>query len=115
MTLALHEWHPSKILIPSEHEFRIYGDNNASMWHVVDEIDYHWAIQFLWSTKWSKGKGPNRKRYLRRNVQTLHQPEFREEAEGGKLVRIRTQQTLFLHVSIMRRTGILPPTPEHTI
>lgn len=78
---------------------RIYGDDRAELFALVDAIDYQWAIQWLWSPKWSRG---SRKVYLRRNVHT-----------GSRLVR--TQQTLFLHIAIMRRKGDVPPSLFHTI
>ena len=84
----------------NNHEYRIYGDDRASVWAVVDEIDYHYFVNWLWSPKWSKG---HTKVYLRRNVQT------------GTKKDGRIQQTLFLHVAIMKRTGIQPPSPLHVI
>lgn len=85
---------------PAPHEFRIYGDNMAQTWAVVDEIDYRWAIQWLWSPKWSNG---GKKCYLRRNVQT-----------GSKKYG-RIQQTAWLHVEIQKRTGIAPPSAAHSL
>ncbi len=82
-----------------EHEYRIYGDDRASIWAVVDEEDYQWAIQWLWSPKWSRG---GRKVYLRR---VGH--------EGTR--QSRTQRTIWLHTEIMKRTGIEPPSPLHTL
>lgn len=85
---------------PEPHEFRIYGDDLAQTWAIVDEIDYHWAIQWLWSIKWSRG---GRKCYLRRNQQ------IGTKREG------RIQQTIWLHVEIHKRTGIKPPSSAHHI
>ena len=82
------------------HEYRIYGDDRENVWAVVDEIDYHFFGQWLWSPKFSRD---GRKFYLRRNVQI-----------GSKL-NGRVQQTLFLHVAIMKATGIQPPSPLHVI
>lgn len=93
------------------HEHRIYGDDRASIWAMVDEEDYQWALRWLWSPKWSKNK---KNVYLRRNVQTTHGEADRDQ-QTGKRVQIRTQQTLFLHIAIMRRTGIEPPSPLHII
>ena len=81
------------------HEYRIYLDDNASRYVVVDEIDYHWAIQWRWSVKPDK----HRKKFYA--VRTL------TGRENGK----RRDVCLFLHVEIMKRTGILPPSPAHKI
>ena len=99
------------------HEFRIYGDDRLQTWAVVDEIDYHFLIQWKWSWKVSNG---GKKKYLRRNVQTMI-----EGGSGGHYVnpetgnevrnRLRVQQTLFLHTVVMLRKGIAPPSPAHTI
>ena len=81
---------------PSNHEFRIYGDDNAQTWAVIDEQDYQWAVQWRWCWKTSRCG----KLYLRRAV-----------GENANGLRLRTT-TLYLHVEIMKRTGILAPS-EH--
>jgi hypothetical protein len=78
----------------------IYGDTRASLFAEVDEIDYQWAIQWLWSHKWSRGK---RKVYICRQLTERHGPE------------VRYNSTVMLHIEIMKRTGILPPSPAHTL
>lgn len=82
------------------HEFRIYGDDMAQTWAVVDEIDYQWALQWKWSPKWSRG---GRKCYLRRNGQV------------GSGAKDRTRKTFWLHVEIHKRSGIVQPSPLHSI
>lgn len=82
------------------HEFRIYGDDNASVWSVVDEVDYQWCLQWQWSVKFSKR---GKKFYLRRNTQS----GFGREG--------RTRHTQFLHTEIMERTGIERPSEMHTL
>ncbi len=77
---------------------RIYGDDRAEMFALVDYTDYQLLVQWKWSPKWSRG---SRKVYLRRNLQVGVRSS-------------RTQRTLFLHTAIMERTGLKPPTPEHT-
>jgi hypothetical protein len=83
---------------PTDHEFRIYGDDNAQTWAVVDENDYHWAVQWRWCWK----RSPCGKRYLRRAV-----------GENSNGLRLRTF-TLYLHVEIMKRTS-KPPTGDHKL
>lgn len=85
---------------PLPHEFRVYGDDMAQTWAVVDEIDYQWALRWMWSPKWSRG---GRKCYLRRNQQT------------GTKSHGRIQQTVWLHVEIQKRKRIVKPSSAHTI
>ena len=79
------------------HEFRVYGDDRAQLWVVVDEEDYQWALQWRWCFKFS------RKTYLRRAV-----------AIWENRVKIKTI-SIYIHVEIMKRTGIVPPSPRHVI
>lgn len=77
----------------------IYGDAQASLFALVDEVDYQWATQWLWHHKWSRGR---RKVYICRQL---------TERLGG----VRFNSTLMLHVEIQKRTGIAPPSPAHTL
>jgi hypothetical protein len=106
------------------HEFRIYGDDNAQTYVIVDEEDYQFLIQWKWS--WDNpgirnGK-PRREPRLRRNFQTTL--ERKEYNVGGyyvnpitgnevRLRHPRVQQTVWLHVVVMLRTGIAPPSEHH--
>ena len=83
----------------------MYGDNRASLWAVVDEEDYHWAVKNRWcpNVKKSRGNPLKTKTYLRRAID--------EWAHG---VRLRTE-TVYLHIEILKRTGILPPSKAHII
>jgi hypothetical protein len=94
-------WDPSTWVFP-EHEFRIYADDRAQIYAVVDEADYHWAIQWRWSWKPSRRFGDT-KFYLRRAV-----------GENQSGFRLRTY-TLYLHIEIQKRTGVLPPSPAHKL
>jgi hypothetical protein len=80
-------------------EWRIYGDDLAQIWSVVDEEDYHHLSQWKWSPKWSRGQ---RKFYLRRNVQVGRRS-------------FRTQTTLYLHEAVMMNAGIKRPSDAHLI
>lgn len=113
---------PNNWPLSPPHEFRIYGDDNAQTYAVVDEEDYHFLVQWKWSWKASKttpGKAP--KKYLRRNVEIQLGDGYRgiyECPETGKTLRnrgVRIQQTLFLHTVVMLRTGIAPPSAKHHI
>lgn len=106
------------------HEFRIYGDDHAQSWVVVDEEDYHFLHQWRWS--WDNpgmrnGK-PRRAPRLRRNLQVMvdngqNLGGTYINPETGREVRLRSrkQQNLYLHIVVMLRTGIVPPSPDHHI
>lgn len=120
--MGLEFLNPNLWAIPSPHEFRIYGDDNAQTWGVVSEVDYHFLIRWKWSwTTPLKGYRENSKRYLRRNFEEQIEPEkfsaggLWENPETGNIVRARKpriQKTLRMHTVIMLRTGITPPGPE---
>jgi len=106
------------------HQFRIYGDDNAQTWGIVDEEDYHFLIQWKWSwTTPKKGHRTDPKIYLRRNFeeqQNIGIPRHGTyvNPENGRETRLRqprVQRTLRMHTVIMLRTGIAPPSPNHTI
>jgi hypothetical protein len=80
---------------PVPHEFRIWLDDQEHRYAVLDEEDYLWAVQWRWSAKLDKH---GRKFYAFRNL---------TERRGG----IKNQTSLYLHVAILKRTGLLPPTP----
>lgn len=85
---------------PEPHEFRIYADDMAQTWAVVDETDYQWAIQWRWHINKPHPSRKGKKQYF-----------CRSNGSGGR----RRGPRLFLHVEIMKRTGIQPPDPEHKL
>lgn len=89
----------------SEPERRIYGDDKASIWAIVDEIDYEWAQRYRWcpNVKKSRGDPTKTKTYLRRAVGENHQG-----------IRLRTY-TLYLHTEILKRAEPNPPSKRHVI
>lgn len=91
-------WDPNTWALDTPERF-VYGDDLAQIAASVDDIDYQWAIRHRWTVKHSRGN----KMYLRRAV---------GESSGG--VRLRTF-TLYLHVEIMKRTGVFPASERHTI
>lgn len=92
-------WDPNNWNLEPQH-YRVYGDVAASLFAEVDEEDYQWAIQWLWHHKWSRG---HRKVYICRQL----------TARYGNGVRFNS--TVMLHIEIMKRTGIAPPSPLHTL
>ena len=79
-------------------ECRIYADDYANNYAIVDQIDYQYLIQWRWKLKQSRAsKGTIRpKVYLAR---TAH--------EGSR--ESRTCSTIFMHTVIMERIGIPRP------
>ncbi len=82
---------------PAPHKFRIYSDDSAQTWAVVDEVDYHWLIQWRWHINEPHHTRKGTKRYFRTHA-------------GW-----RTMGSRYLHVEVMKRTGIIPPSELHTL
>lgn len=87
-----NNWHPI------DHEFRIYGDDNAQTWAVVDQDDYDWAIRYRWN--WARKRNGL---YMRRGVSLYNAGQ----RAGTK--------TVYLHIEVMKATGIEPPSPDHLL
>jgi HNH endonuclease len=96
MTIHLNDWDPNIIFTPSPDNFRIYGDERASVWCEVSEEDYLWAVRWRWHINKPHPKRKGSKKYFVRN-QNLSKPK------------------LYLHVEIMKRTGIEQPCEAHGI
>lgn len=93
-------WDPNTWKVPA-YEFRIYGDSNASWYCIVDEEDYHWAIQHCWTKRVSRHSPW--KWYLRRAVGV--------NSNGMRL----STHTLYLHIEILKRFQPTPPSPLHIL
>jgi hypothetical protein len=90
-------WNPNTWDLSSP-EYRIYGNNDCTIWAVVDEEDYQWASQWMWSCMVSR----HGLIYLRRTLTIT---------ENGK----RRYEPFYLHVGVMQRTGIEPESPKHVL
>lgn len=77
---------------------RVYLDASAELFAIVDEEDYAWAVQWLWSATPNSTK---RKFYATRST--------RLQGVAGPQVRI------YLHKAILERTGLTPPSKKHSI
>lgn len=101
---------PNELFNQPPHEFRIYGDDMAQTWAVVDEVDYQACVKHRWLFKKSRTRSENvvPKKYLARNrhVNWLN---------GGKAKFNRTQENYFLHEFIMDRQRKPRPSPSHVI
>lgn len=77
------------------HEWRLYGDNMAQVYAVVDQDDYEYFSRWKWDYKISRG---GKKIYLRRSA-------------GNSTIK---RSPIYLHVAICSRANFLPPSEEHT-
>lgn len=81
-----------------ERLFRIYLDDRAEIFCLVDEIDYAWASQWKWRYRMDRHK---RKYYATRNV-------------GGS-GRSGPSVTFYMHKQILFRAKGDPPSGKHTM
>lgn len=93
----------NSILRAPAHEFRIYGDDMAQTYALVDEEDYAWLVQWRWFIT-KECPVQRRKAYMRRT-------SSRYDGTGNRI----GIYSYYMHVEIMQRTGVPPPTPDHTI
>jgi HNH endonuclease len=100
-----------------QYEFRIYADDYANDYAVVDQIDYQYLIQWRWKICLSKpsrefGK-KKRKPYLSRSVPTIVGKDYYDD--NGKRHQNRVVSTIYLHRVVMERTGIPQPKTNQQI
>jgi len=91
----MDDWDPNT-WTAYKHEHRIYANDAASIYAVVDEVDYQFFSYWRWS--WKASRGGN-KIYLYRTLNLAND--------------IHT--SLYLHVAIMVAKGVEKPSPLHTI
>jgi hypothetical protein len=95
MLLAPHPLDPNLIDFGEDWEYRVYTDDLAQMFAIVDPVDYQWAVQWRWQAKPDKHR---RKFYLCRS----------STVQG-------VDRSVYLHVEIMKRTGAPQPSEHHTM
>ncbi len=98
MLIATDPFDPTTWIV-EPHEFRIYGDDRAEVFAIVDEIDYLHLVRWRWNPIRRPGRGV----YLRRATGGARPARYAREAV----------RTLYLHIEIMKRTGIEPPSAAH--
>lgn len=84
-----------------EPEGRIYLNDHLEPFVSLDYEDYLWACKWRWSIKHSRGEN------------LIY--AYRTLTEGSIKDGTRRKRSLYLHVEIMKRSGILPPSEKHTI
>lgn len=80
---------------------RIWLDTTCTIFAVVSDEDYAWALQWRWQITWDRHK---RKAYATRSTCIGTHPDGR-----------RIRQKLYLHKEILKRAMKLPPTKKHTM
>ena len=90
-------------------EYRIYADDYANDYAIVDEIDYQYLAQWRWKLCFSRiHAGTKRpKAYLGRSVPTIIGKDYKDE--NGKRKQQRIVSTVFLHQVVMTRKGDIKP------
>jgi hypothetical protein len=74
---------------------RIYLDTSATVFAVVSDEDFAWALQWKWQITWDRHK---RKMYATRSTW-----------DKGRRIK------LYLHKEVLKRSMKLPPTTKHTM
>jgi hypothetical protein len=89
-------------------EYRIYADDYANDYAIVDQIDYQYLVQWRWkiclSRQWAGTK--RRKAYLSRAVPTIIGKDYYED---GKRFQCRRTSTIYLHRIVIERAEIPKP------
>ena len=85
--------------LSAQYEHRVYLDNNAQTWVVVDEEDYAFFSRWCWHINKPHPTRNGTKQYARRS-----------RSCGGRYL-----PPLYLHIEIMKRTGEPPPSLFHVL
>lgn len=88
-----------------EYQYRIYADDYANIYAVVDQIDYQYLIQWRWKLKASKVSANTKK------------PKVYLARTGHETIGIncRICSTIFMHTVIMERKGTPKPKTDKKI
>jgi hypothetical protein len=76
---------------------RLYLDNDGATAALLDDVDYVWAVQWLWTVTPNSTKC---KVYATRNTRA---PSSRRQIK------------VYLHKEVLKRFAPVAPTPQHTI
>lgn len=102
----------------SEREYYIYLTPHHSHKVRVDYVDYIYFTQWLWDVRGVKPYGTRKRKktilYAARST-AVHVGGVGRKGRGVFGRGERVNVTLYLHIEIMKRTGIEPPTPEHVL
>lgn len=93
MALVDDAWNPNNWNM--DWDYRIYGDDYANIYCIVDQIDYQYLIQWRWRPKESKKHKGTRKPKV-----YLFRPGHETIGEG-----IRRQPSIYIHQVVMDRKG----------
>jgi hypothetical protein len=87
-----------------EPEYRVYLDAHLTCWAIVDFEDYQWAVQKCWYAK----KPARSRAHMKHAIYACRTQSVTTDG-------VRRDFSVYLHVEIMKRTGILPPSPAHIL
>jgi len=90
---------PNTWSLEDTHEYRIYLDDRAQTWALVDAEDYWYFSQWKWHANKPHKRRFGKKVYARRSL-----------SNGA-----RYKAPEYLHVAIHKRTGSIPPSLFHTL
>lgn len=94
-------------------EHRVYADDFANEWAIVDEVDYQHLIQWRWKLYKSKIRsGKASKMYLGRAVPAIVGPDTYVD---GKRIQNRVTSTVYLHRVVMERKNVPQPKTEQKL
>lgn len=104
MALLIDFFDPST-WVEEPYEHRIYADDYANEYAIVDEIDYQYLVQWRWKLSVSRASfgTKQRKAYLARAVPVVVGKDYRDE--NGKRRQQRVTSTVYLHQIVMDRKG----------
>lgn len=91
-------WNPNT-WANEKYEYRVYADDYANVYAIVDQVDYQYLIQWRWKVKNSNTHGKAFKEPKQYLARTAH--------EGARNSRICS--TIFLHTVVMDRKGTAKP------
>lgn len=95
--------------VEQPYEYRIYADDYANVYAIVDQIDYQYLIQWRWKLSVSKASfgTKRRKAYLARAVPMIVGKDYRDE--NGKRRQQRVTSTVYLHKVVIDRMDAEKP------
>ena len=100
------EWH---------YEHRMYADDYANDYAIVDQIDYQYLIQWRWKLKesriWPGTKKP--KKYLARSGFESIGKDYKDE--DGRRIQNKITRTIYLHQVVIERKGDSKPITNQRI
>ena len=115
MTLAQLDVFDPNTWEQDNYEYRVYCDDYANEYAIVDQIDYQYLVQWRWKLKESKRHKNTikQKKYLARSGhETIGPTTYHDD---GTKTQARICSTIFLHTVVIERAGIVKPKTDQKI